>query len=46
MERAWNDRSRWQEMGMAGHRRIKEIAADGAVYDLMDIIIRAKSHVT
>jgi glycosyltransferase involved in cell wall biosynthesis len=44
MERAWNDRPRWQEMGMAGHRRIKEIAAEGAVYDLMDIITGAEPH--
>lgn len=42
MDRAWNDRARWQEMGQSGHRRIKEIAAEGAVYDLMDIITGAK----
>jgi hypothetical protein len=28
-------------MGQAGHRRIKAIAAEGAVYDLMDIIAGA-----
>ena len=39
MERAWKDRDQWRQMGEAGHRRIKSIAAEGAVYDLMDIII-------
>ena len=38
MERAWKDRDQWRQMGAAGHRRIKSIAAEGAVYDLMDII--------
>ena len=41
MERAWTDRGQWRQMGEAGHRRIKAIASEGSVYDLMAIIAGA-----
>jgi glycosyltransferase involved in cell wall biosynthesis len=43
MERAWTDRARWRQMGEAGHRRIKAIASEGSVYDLMAIIAGAEA---
>jgi len=40
MERAWSGRESWQRMGEAGHRRIKMIAAEGAVYDLIEVVLK------